>query len=86
MGDLPAAMVALIAGHVALFRKHGLTANREEAAIRAESSGRRAFVSPKQYLSTHDSADLDQPLSDQIDPTKKFTALHPIFTRMAIMS
>jgi molecular chaperone DnaK (HSP70) len=46
----------------------------EEAAIRAERTGRQAFVSPKQYLSTHDLEDLDEPLPQEIDPTAKFTA------------
>ncbi|MBO0755557.1 MAG: hypothetical protein J2P54_06825 [Bradyrhizobiaceae bacterium] len=45
----------------------------EEAAIRAEHTGRHAFTSPKQYLSTHDAEDLDQPLPKDIDPTGKFT-------------
>jgi hypothetical protein len=45
----------------------------EEAAIRAERTGRRALTSPKQYLSTHDAEDLDQSLSRDIDPTAKFT-------------
>jgi hypothetical protein len=48
----------------------------EEAAIRAERTGRQAFSSPKQYLSTHDVEDLDQPLPQEIDPTAKFTARH----------
>src|SRR5262245_5873611 len=46
----------------------------EQAALRAEHSGRQAFVSPKQYLSTHDTEDLDQRLPREIDPTAKFTA------------
>lgn len=45
----------------------------EEAAIRAERTGRRALTSPKQYLSTHDAEDLDQRLPKDIDPTAKFT-------------
>jgi hypothetical protein len=45
----------------------------EEAAIRAERTGRRALTSPKQYLSTHDAEDLDQSLPRDIDPTAKFT-------------
>jgi hypothetical protein len=45
----------------------------EEAAIRAERTGRQAFTSPKQYLSTHDAEDLDQSLPREIDPTAKFT-------------
>jgi molecular chaperone DnaK (HSP70) len=46
----------------------------EEAAVRAERTGRHAFVSPKQYLSTHDLEDLDQQLQRDVDPTAKFTA------------
>jgi molecular chaperone DnaK (HSP70) len=46
----------------------------EEAAVQAERSGRHAFTSPKQYLSTHDLEELDQPLPRDIDPTAKFTA------------
>jgi molecular chaperone DnaK (HSP70) len=46
----------------------------EQAAIRAETSGRHALVSPKQYLSTHDPEDFDAQLSPDIDPTGKFTA------------
>src|SRR5262249_51727222 len=49
-------------------------AEAEEAAIRAERSGRHAFTSPKQYLSTHDLDELDQPLPREIDSTAKFTA------------
>src|SRR5499427_6889079 len=46
----------------------------EEAAIRAERTGRQAFSSPKQYLSTHEIEELDQPLPLELDPTGKFTA------------
>lgn len=46
----------------------------EEAALRAEGGGRQAFASPKQYLSTHDVEELDQPLPQDIDPTSKLTA------------
>jgi len=46
----------------------------EEAAIRAERTGRQAFTSPKQYLSTHDTEELDHALPKEIDPTAKFTA------------
>src|SRR5262249_30437398 len=45
----------------------------EEAGIRAEHTGRQAFISPKQYLSTHDTAELDQRLPKEIDPAGKFT-------------
>jgi molecular chaperone DnaK (HSP70) len=46
----------------------------EEAALRAERTGRHAFTSPKQYLSTHDAEELDQLLPREIDPTTRFTA------------
>jgi molecular chaperone DnaK (HSP70) len=46
----------------------------EQAAIRAEASGRHALVSPKQYLSTHNPEDFDARLSTDIDPTRKFSA------------
>jgi molecular chaperone DnaK (HSP70) len=46
----------------------------EQIAIAAELSGRHAFVSPKQYLSTHDPEDIDQPLPRDIDPSGRFTA------------
>ena len=45
----------------------------EHAAQRAERAGRIAFVSPKQYLSTHDPEDLDGVLDKQIDPTQSYT-------------
>ncbi len=45
----------------------------ESAAIRDEASGRRAFVSPKQYLSTFDLDQIDGLLHKDIDPTGKFT-------------
>lgn len=48
----------------------------EEAQMPAERGewlGREAFVSPKQYLSTHELAELDQPLPASIDPTGKYT-------------
>lgn len=45
----------------------------ESAAIRDEASGRRAFVSPKQYLSTFDLDQVDGLLHKDIDPTGKFT-------------
>jgi molecular chaperone DnaK (HSP70) len=46
----------------------------QDAAIRAEASGRQALVSPKQYLSTHDPEDLGERLPADIDPTGKFSA------------
>jgi molecular chaperone DnaK (HSP70) len=46
----------------------------EEAALRVERSGRQAFTSPKQYLSTHDLDELDHKLPREIDPTGKYTA------------
>ena len=45
----------------------------ENAAIRDEASGRRAFVSPKQYLSTFDLDQIDGLLPKDIDPTGKLT-------------
>jgi molecular chaperone DnaK (HSP70) len=45
----------------------------QNAAIRDEASGRRAFVSPKQYLSTFDLDQIDGLLDKDIDPTGKFT-------------
>ncbi len=46
----------------------------EQAAIRAEASGRHALVSPKQYLSTHDPEDFGVILPPDIDPTGQFSA------------
>jgi molecular chaperone DnaK (HSP70) len=46
----------------------------QDAAIRAEASGRHALVSPKQYLSTHDPEDLGARLPADIDPTGRFSA------------
>jgi molecular chaperone DnaK (HSP70) len=46
----------------------------EQAASRAQASGRHALVSPKQYLSTHDPEDFAQKLPADIDPTGKFSA------------
>jgi molecular chaperone DnaK (HSP70) len=45
----------------------------EQAAVRAERQGRSAFVSPKQYLSTHDPVDFDSRLEPEIDPTGSYT-------------
>jgi hypothetical protein len=45
----------------------------QHAAIRDEASGRRAFISPKQYLSTFDLDQIDGLLDKEIDPTGKFT-------------
>lgn len=45
----------------------------QNAAIRDEASGRRAFLSPKQYLSTFDLDQIDGLLDKEIDPTGKFT-------------
>ena len=42
-------------------------------ALRGEWTGRQAFVSPKQYLSTHELEDLDEKLERSIDPTRQFT-------------
>jgi molecular chaperone HscA len=41
---------------------------------RGEWSGRDAFVSPKQYLSTRELEDLADPLDPSIDPSGKYTA------------
>jgi molecular chaperone DnaK (HSP70) len=46
----------------------------QNSAIRAERLGRRPFSSPKQYLSTIDSDDLDEKLESDIDPTQQYTA------------
>jgi len=46
----------------------------EQAAVRAQASGRHALVSPKQYLSTHDPEDFDARLPADIDPTGQFSA------------
>ncbi len=48
----------------------------EQAASRAEASGRHALVSPKQYLSTHEPEDFDALLDSDIDPTGRFSAKH----------
>ena len=45
----------------------------EQTAMRDEGSGRRPFLSPKQYLSTHDLDQIDGQLDWDIDPTLKFT-------------
>lgn len=45
----------------------------EKAARRGERRGRRAFVSPKQYLSVCDQQALDEQLDLDIDPTGKYT-------------
>ncbi len=46
----------------------------EDAALRGERRGRRAFVSPKQYLSVNDPQALDEMLDREIDPTGNYTA------------
>lgn len=46
----------------------------ERAALRMQQSGREAFSSPKQYLSTHDPEDLDDRLPTAIDPTSSYSA------------
>jgi molecular chaperone DnaK (HSP70) len=46
----------------------------EIAALRGERRGRRAFVSPKQYLSVNDPQALDEMLDREIDPTGNYTA------------
>lgn len=45
----------------------------QTAAIRGERLGRRAFVSPKQHLSTNETDDLDDKLEGAIDPTGDYT-------------
>ena len=44
----------------------------QTAALRG-AAGRQAFVSPKQYLSTHEPEDLDEQLDPSIDPIGKYT-------------
>jgi len=56
-----------------------------DAAIRAERSGRHAFVSPKQYLSTHDIEDLDAPLPSDVDPSRRFSARNLLCLYMAYL-
>ncbi len=46
----------------------------EDAARRGERRGRRAFVSPKQYLSVGDPQALDDMLDQHIDPTGNYSA------------
>jgi len=46
----------------------------QTAAIRGERLDREAFVSPKQYLSTREPEELDEPLNSKIDPTGAYTA------------
>ncbi len=48
-------------------------ADAEAAALRAKGSARRAFSSPKQFLSTHELSAFDAPIEKEIDPTGKFT-------------
>src|SRR5215813_7986079 len=45
----------------------------QAAAVRNERLGRQAFASPKQYLSTHEPEQLDEPLEHDIDPTRTYT-------------
>ena len=45
----------------------------QAAALRGERSGRQAFSSPKQYLSTHDSDALEERLTSDIDPTGQYS-------------
>lgn len=42
--------------------------------LRAEDSERRALVSPKQYLSTHEPEDFEARLPKEIDPTGRYSA------------
>src|SRR5215475_14103579 len=45
----------------------------QAAAVRNERLRRQAFASPKQYLSTHEPEQLDDPLERDIDPTATYT-------------
>jgi molecular chaperone DnaK (HSP70) len=46
----------------------------ETAARRGQRRNRRAFVSPKEYLSVNDPQDLDEMLDQDVDPTGNYTA------------
>jgi molecular chaperone DnaK (HSP70) len=46
----------------------------QRAADRGAWQGRQAFVSPKQFLSTRELKELQEPLDSSIDPTGKYTA------------
>lgn len=46
----------------------------ENVALRYERTGRMAFSSPKQYLSSFELSELDAPLESEIDPTNQYTA------------
>src|SRR5262245_6054257 len=48
-------------------------AEAQTAALRGERTGRQAFSSPKQYLSTHELEVLDEALGSGIDPTGSYT-------------
>src|SRR5215470_1158011 len=56
--------------------KDGLLFGHEAqtAALRGERLRRQPFASPKQYLSTHDLEELDEPLEMDIDPTGNYAA------------
>lgn len=57
----------------------------DEAAQRSERQGRSAFVSPKQYLSTHSPEHLDEKLDAEIDPTGDYTARQLIALYLAYL-
>lgn len=60
-------------------------AEAEAAARRSERRGRSAFLSPKQYLSTHALDELDEKLSGDIDPTGDYTARELITLYLAFV-
>lgn len=64
---LPSLVYITDDGHVLFGDEAGKAA---EHGLRSE---RQAFVSPKQYLSTHELEELDEPLEPSIDPTRRFT-------------
>jgi len=66
----------LLLPSVVFITKDGLLFGQEalSAALRGERLRRQPFSSPKQYLSTHDLEELDEPLEMDIDPTGSYTA------------
>ena len=48
-------------------------AEAEKRTLQTQGSMRRAFSSPKQFLSTHDLSDFDVNIDREIDPTGQFT-------------
>src|SRR5262245_57722266 len=61
--------IVYVTDHAVLFGEEAWN-----AAIRGEYLGRQAFMSPKQYLSTRETEDLDEPLGRALDPTGTYTA------------